>query len=212
MRLISKLSIVALAAVLSSNAMAASVTGGTDFRVTMPEVLVLYHWDDALLNLTANNQSISDTSTRTGTGVLGASSYTVSGDVNTTGMASTLLSSSVPVTLQNAWAVRSISTAPVTLTLTNPNATLKAVSAGSTGAQILTSGAVLQSTGTGVTNSGTGSIKIPSGWTPVMGDIKFNMDLTKATVPGEYNTRGAAGKDPNSNSSTNTFLLTLTGN
>lgn len=202
------------AALLSTPAMAASVSGATDFRVTIPEVLVLYHWDDAVLNLEANNQSINDATTRTATKQLGQPPYTVTGDVDTTGMASTLLSSSVPVTLKNAWAVRSISSAPVTLALTNPNPTLKsvnAVNAGTTEAQITTSGAVLQSTN-GVTDSGQATITIPSGWEPVMGDIKFNMDLSKATVPGEYNTRGITGKDSVVNSSTKSFLLTLTGN
>nr|WP_241879169.1 hypothetical protein [Psychrobacter sp. PraFG1]UNK05875.1 hypothetical protein MN210_03600 [Psychrobacter sp. PraFG1] len=50
---------------------------------------------------------------------------------------------------------------------------------------------------------------IPSGWAPVMGDIKFNLDLTNADFAGEYNTRGKAA---DTDEKTDTFLLTLTGN
>lgn len=42
----------------SSMAVAAnSISGSTDFRVNIPEVLVLYHWDDAYLTLRTCSQS-----------------------------------------------------------------------------------------------------------------------------------------------------------
>ena len=53
---------------------------------------------------------------------------------------------------------------------------------------------------------------LPPSWVPTMGDIKFKLDLTNATKPGEYNTRGAAGAATAGDEATDTFLLTLTGN
>lgn len=219
MQKFTQLCITSFAVLASSYASAASISGSTDFRVNIPEILVLYHWDDAYLTLndvatTATNDSdareISDATTRTATGTLGASPYTLTGDVSTTTLATSPLNTTVGVTLQNSWAVRSISTAPVTLALTNPNTTLKNVADNT--ATITTSGAVLQSSAAGATGTGTASMKLPQGWAPVMGDIKFNLDLSNATKPGEYNTRGAAGAASTSQESTDTFLLTLTGN
>ena len=45
---------------MASVASAASVSGSTDFRVTLPEILVLYHWDDAHLILESTNRVIND--------------------------------------------------------------------------------------------------------------------------------------------------------
>ena len=204
----------------SSMAVAAnSISGSTDFRVNIPEVLVLYHWDDAYLTLTdiattpandSDGREISDPAAHNATGILAANgTYTISGDVKTDTVATSPLATTVDVTLKNAWAVRSISNDNVTLALTNPNTTLKSVNGGATA---VTSAAVLQSTATGTTGTNSATMTLPPSWVPTMGDIKFKLDLTNATKPGEYNTRGAAGAATAADEATDTFLLTLTGN
>ncbi len=211
MNIFTKVAVTGLALSLSSFASAA-ISGSTDFRVVLPEVLVLYHWDDAVLNLTevvttAANDSdareISDATTRTGTAVLGAATASINTDVSTT--SNTALATNVAVTLQNAWAVRNLSSAKgVSLTLTNPNASLKNVvdpkSVIKTSLATLSSGALTGST-----------ITIPSGFTPVLGDIKFNLDLSAANNAGEYNTRGLTTAALEADNGTDTFLLTLSG-
>ncbi|WP_338412523.1 hypothetical protein MN210_17810 [Psychrobacter raelei] len=217
MKLFSKIALATATLSIASFASAASISGSTDFRVTLPEILVLYHWDDAHLTLsdvatTPDNDSdpreISDATTRDLSATLQETNLTFQGnDVNTASPITNFDSGLVKVTLKNSWAVRSLSTAPVTLTLTNPNATLK--NATNNAATITTQDAVLASSGNGVTGTDSASMTIPSGWAPVMGDIKFNLDLTNADFAGEYNTRGKAA---DTDEKTDTFLLTLTGN
>lgn len=215
MNIFGKLAVSGLVLSVASMASAASVSGSTDFRVTLPEILVLYHWDDAHLILqdiatTSGNDSdagreISDVTSRTLTDTLGKSPYEIvgTGAVNTDVPTNAL--NKVNVTLKNSWAVRSLSSGDVTLALTNPNAVLTNVGGTST---ITTSKATL------VGGAGTDGISksIPSGWAAVTGDINFDLDLTTANAPGEYNTWGTAGAAPDANNATDVFLLTLTGN
>ena len=214
MNIFTKAAVTGLALSVSSFASAA-ISGSTDFRVTLPEILVLYHWDDAHLILeevgtTPANDSdareISDTTTRKLTADLGSDSYTINTDVNTTSAA---FPTSISVTLKNAWAVRNLSTANgVNLELTNPNSTLTSVEDQTS--SVTTSNAVLESTG--LTGSGSNTVTIDSGFAPVLGDIKFDLDLTGADSAGEYNTRNTAGAAGPTDDATDTFLLTLTAN
>lgn len=226
MNIFGKLAVSALALSVASAASAAvTISGSTDFRVTLPEVLVLYHWDDAHLILeeiattTAANDSdareISDTSAHDLTATLGAGPYTISGDVSATAPTGTnSVNGIVNVTLKNSWAVRSLSSAPVKLALTNPNPTLKHETVAASTIAIVADSAKLASAGTGVTNSGSANITIPSGFAPVFGDIVFDLNLANANNSGSYNTRGASNATPapDSANGTDTFLLTLTGN
>lgn len=225
MNIFGKLAVSALALSVASVASAAApISGSTDFRVTLPEVLVLYHWDDAHLILeeiattTANDsdaREISDTSTHDLTATLGEGPYTISGDVSTTAPTGTnSVNGVVNVTLKNSWAVRSLSSAPVKLALTNPNPTLKHETVAASTIAIVADSAKLDSAGTGVANSGSANITIPSGFAPVFGDIVFDLNLANANNSGSYNTRGASNATPapDSANGTDTFLLTLTGN
>lgn len=202
----------------------AEISGSTDFRVKIPEVLVLYHWDDAYLILNAavttpaNDSGVGEYSDATAhensAYTLGAPGpYTITGDVATTeGEANPL--GTIDVVLQNSWAVRSISAADVTLTLTNPNDKLYLVGTtpGATNANFVqTSGAKLVATGV-TSGSGTAELKIPSQWAPLKGNIEFKLDLSSAKKAGEYNTRGVAGPATTADEATDTFLLTLKGN
>ena len=78
MNIFGKIALTGFALSLSTFASAA-VSGTTDFRVTLPEVLVLYHWDDVLLNLSNNNKNtvVNDVTTRTGSALLGDATTTV---------------------------------------------------------------------------------------------------------------------------------------
>lgn len=207
-------------AVMGTTAHAKSVSGSVDFRVTLPEVLVLYHWDDAHLTLTdvvadeANDsdtdREISDTADKQLTAELKEGSHAITGDVARPTIANLDNGAKVKVTLQNAWAVRALSTDNVTLAVTTPNATLKNVTDQTS--TIAISNTKIKA-GTVATGAGEGtSLTLPSKWTETMGDINFEMDLSGAKHTGEYNTRGVAGKATVAQEATDTFLLTLTGN
>ncbi len=195
---------------------AASISGSTDFRVTLPEILVLYHWDDAHLILTdvattsANDsdpREISDIKIHELTSPLATGTYTITQNPidPASAVATNPLAAPISVTLKNSWAVRSLSSGPVHLALTNPNTNLLSVL--DNNSKVITSAPSLVSGSL----SGT-TIDIPSGWTPVIGDISFKLDVSAATKPGEYNTRGSAGAATTAQEATDTFLLTLTGN
>ena len=50
MKLFSKIALATATVSIASFASAAnSISGSTDFKVTLPEILVLYHWDEAHL-------------------------------------------------------------------------------------------------------------------------------------------------------------------
>lgn len=220
MKLFSKIALATASISIASFASAASISGSTDFRVTLPEILVLYHWDDAHLTLTdvtttpgndSDSREISDIKTRELTAALADGSYTLNTDVDTTSPIAKFDGGTVGVILKNSWAVRSLSNASVTLELTNQKDTLLNVN--NNASTIKTQNAVLVSNGDGVGNSGTTSMTIPSGWDPVKGDIKFELDLSNANNSGEYNTRGnQQGPATTNDEATDTFLLTLKGN
>lgn len=207
MNVFGKIALTGLALSLSTFASAA-VTGTTDFRVVLPEVLVLYHWDDVVLNLSDAGRVVNDNATRTGTAALGSTAVSIGPAVATTADA---LTTSVAVTLKDAWAVRNLSTNKgVTLTLDNTNS--KLLSVADQNSFLTTKDAALASTNTKVTGTGK-TLNIASGWAPVLGDINFNLDLTTADSSGEYNTRGVAGIAGNlpADNLKDTFKLTLTG-
>lgn len=219
MKLFSKIALATATVSIASFASAASISGSTDFRVTLPEILVLYHWDDAHLTLTdivtttdndSDPREISDATTRDLEAALADGAYTLNGDVDTTSPIAKFDGGTVDVTLKNSWAVRSLSNAPVTLKLTNQKDTLLNVI--NNKSTIVTKEAVLASTAANVTGTDSTTMTIPSGWDPVMGDIKFKLDLSNANNSGEYNTRGKSGIATTNDEATDTFLLTLTGN
>lgn len=182
--------LVTSAALMSAPAHAA-VTGTTDFRVTMPEVLVLYHWDDAHLTFSNFEKSQGDETTRSLTDDLGKADYDITGsNLDTTAPNFGSGSNTVNVSLKNAWAVRSIANSTVDLTLAIDNNTLKNVADNS--ATMTVSNAQLASTG--MTGSDSATVTMPSQWTATTGDINFQLDLSNATKPGQYNTRGSGEK------------------
>ena len=213
MNIFGKLAVSALALSVASVASAASISGSTDFRVTLPEILVLYHWDDAHLILTdvvttpgndSDAREISDSAAHDLSAQLGAGPYTLTGNLVTTATTNIgTLENLIKVTLQNSWAVRSLSTGNVTLGLTVQQPKLKNVSVPTS--EIGVENAKLAS---GSLTAGT-SLGIPSGFQPVSGDITFDLNLLNAKNSGEYNAHGAVGANTGMESN-DTFLLTLT--
>lgn len=222
MKFLSKIALATITVSMASFASAASISGSTDFRITLPEILVLYHWDDAHLILTditttpendSDDREKSDVTTRDLTKSLGAGPYTINGSVVNTDEPSDIssLGDTILVTLEDSWGVRSLSAGNVTLALDNTGdrGTLKNVN--NSASEILTKNAVLLTANANITGSNSTSLTIPSGWNAVTGDIKFTLDLTDANNSGEYNTLGSIGPAADSAGVTDTFLLTLTG-
>ncbi|MBS9777924.1 MAG: hypothetical protein KGV50_04085 [Gammaproteobacteria bacterium] len=200
-----------LAVTLATSSYAAnSISGSTDFQVNVPEVLVLYHWDEAKLTLTSTGSTpandsdpyeISDTSTHDLSAALGGSPYTITGDVVTTGSAANPLGSSINVTLQNSWAVRSISSDDVHLAVSIQESELIHDGTDNTSKAVVSDAKVKSAS-----ISAGPTIDIPSKWDVTMGDIDFTLNLSGVTKSGWHKTTDT------SNDSKDTFLLKLTGN
>lgn len=200
-------------AVMGTTAHAKSVQGAIDLKVTIPEVLVLYHWDSAHLNLTdAVTDGIDNDADREimngqhmdNAELVKDGSYTITGAVPSTGKELDFDAGKLSVKLQNAWAVRAISSDKVSLTATIQKDTLTNGTS-----KILVSDIGLTATGANASVAETvapASLKVASGWKETQGDITFKLDLTQAKEKGDY-TSGANGT-----ANQKTFLLTLTGN
>ncbi|MDP8162279.1 hypothetical protein QJU89_02895 [Pasteurella skyensis] len=180
---------------LTTSINAQEVSGETNFKVTIPEVLVLYHWDEAHLTFKNMATHHGDTTIRNKTvNFADNQPYTLDGDVTITDLPS--FKNDVKVKLKNAWAVRSISNDKVTLKLEAQQPTLKLGGASNASESITISDQQLK-LGRETPNA---TIELKSQWAPQQGDILFNMNLAGATKSGEYK---SADKD--------TFKLTLTG-
>lgn len=216
-------------ALVGTTAHAKSVSGAVDFKVTIPEVLVLYHWDEAHLNLSdavtdgadndADREIVNGKYKLDNAELVKDGDYTITGAVPSTGKELDFDAGKLTVKLENAWAVRAISTDKVSLTAEIQNDTLTNGTS-----KILVSDVGLTATGanageaTTFTPVGTttskdtvkthakAGLKVASGWKETKGDITFKLDLTQAKAQGDY-TSGASG-----NAINKTFLLTLTGN
>lgn len=197
----------AVAGLVSAQAQAASVSGSMDLKVTMPEILVLYHFDEVQIDLsdshtiTAANDSdpheISETAAAPITGTMGTP---VTGALNIQGADTHgTAQQSVDVTLTDAWAIRSISSADVTVAGSIQTATLTHTTTNTSTIGVsdlaLTSG----------TNSGA-SVSLAPQWALQKGDISFKLNLSNATHAGLYQSAATPADG------TDTFLLTLTGN
>lgn len=200
-------------AVMGTTAHAKSVQGAIDFKVTIPEVLVLYHWDSAHLNLTdAVTEGIDNDADREimngqhkldNAELVKDGSYTITGDVPSTRKELDFDAGKLSVKLQNAWAVRAISSDKVLLTATIQKDTLTNGTS-----KILVSDIGLTATGANASVAETvapASLKVASGWKETQGDITFKLDLTQAKDKGDYTSGATTATDK-------TFLLTLTGN
>ncbi|UNU72811.1 hypothetical protein LU293_06800 [Moraxella nasovis] len=174
-------------------AQATPVTGNTQLYVTIPEVLVLYHWDYAVINLNNNvNRAIVSGSGQKDEEI-NAGSTEVTGDLDPVSPLATA-GNKMNVTLKDSWAVRSITTSgKVGMKVENDNSTLKHRKDEANGGSLTTSEVKLASN---ATTSTAAEIELPSKWEPTKGDIKFVLDLSNAKKAGVY-------------TSADTFKLTL---
>ncbi|MGB0865375.1 MAG: hypothetical protein ACPGSC_02640 [Granulosicoccaceae bacterium] len=185
----------AVAGLLSSPLQAASVSGAMDLSVTMPEILVLYHFDSVQIDLTdANNQAVSEGAAANVT--IATSAAPATGALSIDGTTPTLpAQETVTVTLTDAWAIRSISSADVEVSGSIENATLTHTTAATS--TIGVSNLSLEAGG-----STGAAVTLAPQWAVQKGNISFDLSLATASHAGTYTSGGT----------TDTFLLTLTGN
>lgn len=195
------LSVAILSLVTTSNA--ASVSGNVQFSVDVPEIIVLYHWNTATLNLTANSGIHKPNGSGTGTGDITVGTYNVSGTLNTDDPLKKLgpgQDGKILVKLVESWGVRSIAKFNPQLTLgesTTGSYTLK----NSNNKTLTISDAVLKcttaSTATGANCPGLTSptgldvVRLAPGWAPKTGNIEFTLDLSNLEEAGVYSSGGS---------------------
>lgn len=175
---------------------AQSISGTTDFQVKIPEVLVLYHWDKAVLEFKDYATHVEDTrSHKKANAVLSDASHTITeNSVLTTTVPNGFSDSSlINVKLEKAWAVRAIAAGNVTLGIAIQEGDLL-LNGTDNASKAVVSSATLSKT------------SITPSWTPTTGDINFKLNLKDVTKPGVHKT-AATETD-----ATDTFKLTLTGN
>ena len=160
-----------------------AASGNTTLSVTLNELVILYYYDNISFEISAAdlvkylesgadaNDAIQETSGGNDLGTVSLAAGEISGDVTMTPTISSL--TDIEVTIDNAWAVRSIdadgalvaSVAVSAPTLTNAD-----------GGTI----------GLSITGSGTNDATPASGLTLQAGDIVFNMDVSNADRSGDY--------------------------
>lgn len=195
----------AAAGLIGTQVQAASVSGSLDLKVTMPEILVLYHFNEVQIILDEEHSptAANDTDAHevgegnvTITGTMGAP---LTAALSIPGADTHSTNQTLSVTLNDAWAVRSVSSANVTVAGSIQTATLThSTENGSTigvSAMSLSSG-----------NSSGASVSLAPQWAVQKGSISFELDLSSAAHSGSY---ASAATTANG---TDTFLLTLTGN
>lgn len=198
--------ITALAVVGASvSAANAATSGNVDLQVKLPEVLVLYHWDKAGIEL--NPVEIAE-ATGIGTGKYDFKSTNIEVLDNNNGVDMAELTDQpmaiaglkdgrpdaniIAVTLKDSWAVRSLTQNGVKLAIENTGTDSTDHVNGNS--KVVTKDAKVQSANVTAGDS----IDLASKWEPTKGDITFNLDLSGATKSGLHKSAGE------------TFTLTLT--
>lgn len=182
---------------MATSSQAASVNGDVKFSVEIPEIVVLYHWDEAKLSLTGGSAAIADTRDHNGSAVLGTGPYEVTQNAIDTGtLTDTPNFGTINVKLIKSWGVRSIAANNPKLTLTTPGATLKKTASGTDSLTI--SNPVLKCTTTGdCGQDGTAITTVNKGWGVKTGNIEFQLDLSNITAAGTYSSGGNNGNSFN---------------
>jgi len=187
---------------------AEEVSGRMEITVTLPEILILYHYDLVDIEFTGDSLQPGPDNDAKHEIKKGQADAFSSQELNDVSFTSDNLAISatgsdfdtnsynnhIQVTLQNVWAVRAISSGNVSLAVSIENSTLK----NNDGGTIEVSNATLSTT------------DIAPSWNPTIGDLTFELDLSNAEYAGLYSDDGNVGSE--NSESTDTFLLTLTGN
>ncbi len=171
---------------LAPSTLMAQASGNTSVDITLPNIVILHYFSSVSLTvdqialenfLTGGGNSIDEGAV----GPIPLTGSPLTGNLAIVPSALTGDPSSVGVTLQNAWAIRSIGT--------SGNNTTVAIAAGATSLTAGT-GETLDLSAFQVSNGGAPAASIsfphPGLVNPELGDVLFTMDLTNATVSGNY--------------------------
>jgi hypothetical protein len=179
-----------LAAALLATAPAAEAQNSVDIDITLEGITVLHYYSnlDVTIDSTALAQMLGFGGTGVDEGTGGAitvSSSPFSGDADlpTNVTAPTNDPSAVDLTIENAWAVRSISAAgtnTVTTAITDPTLSHSVQGAGT---DIVISNARVSD---GVSTGGSIQFASPGLITPHYGDVILELDMSTATYTGTY--------------------------
>lgn len=210
-KMLKKLLVSAVALASLSTVNAASISGTTDFKVKLPEILILYHWDQAYLDLTksgAYTDNVRDTRSHTLQDDLGSTTnpnYDITQNPLDVANAAkpTALANEITVKLSKSWGIRTISDKTIKLTAATQNTTLTHITDASSTMTVKDTQAVYKGTTAAVDGAVTVS---DSSWaTPVFGDIVFKLNLANAKKSGDYTSYGSGSRSD----ATDTFKITL---
>jgi hypothetical protein len=156
----------------------AQATGDTDISIDFPNIVILYFIDT--LTLTFDAGTITPESTvdegPSSPVAAGIDDATATFDLGVTGAGVNPLPASVPVLLENAWAVRGISTTgtiDVDISIQNATATNGSSTATMSSPTV---------TGGGQGPSASITIPAPGFGTPTVGDVNFSLDVSNITT------------------------------
>lgn len=174
---------------LPGQALAQSASGSTDVDINLPEILVLHYFSNVDVTISGTVLqtwlgATSDVGTEAGSGAVSGSTIQTDVDIsNAASYGTTNDASSVPLTLLNAWAVRSLapSLSSTQVAITLDDGTLSHAG----GDSITVSSAGVRQSGGGAFGANT-SFAPPGLVSPKLGDVQLTLDLTSATTSGDY--------------------------
>lgn len=177
----------ALALILSTSPIHAQATGATDIDITLPDIVILHYYSnvDVTISSTALGNFLTGTPGDQGFDE-GIVAPVAGGFTQNLGIGPTALTGNpgaAVLTLQNAWAVRSLSLAGGTntqLSIANTNNTLSHIT---TTATITISSVAVND---GATSGASITFAAPGLLTPRVGDVQLTLNLNNAVNAGDY--------------------------
>jgi hypothetical protein len=174
-------------ALMAPGIASAQAVGSTDIDVSLPDIVILHYFSNVDITITQSALGNFLTGVAGDAAIdEGVASPAAGGFTQNVALSPSALSgdpSSAVLTIQNAWAVRSISLAGGTdtqLVITNSDNTLDHAS---TSASITVTGVAVDD---GSSNGSTVTFPAPGLVSPRMGDVELTLDLTNAVNAGEY--------------------------
>jgi hypothetical protein len=178
----------ALVLALSAMPAAAQATGATDVDITLPDIVILHYFSNVDVTITDTalgtflTGSAGDSSVDEGTATPPAGGFTQDLGMTPAGLTLSGDPSAAVLVLQNAWAVRAISTAGTSTQLAIAN-TDSLLELAPLGPSILVTDVAVDD---GASNGATITFAAPGLVSPQMGDVELTLDITNATEAGQY--------------------------
>jgi hypothetical protein len=178
----------ALVLALSAMPAAAQATGATDVDITLPDIVILHYFSNVDVTITDTalgtflTGSAGDSSVDEGTATPAAGGFTQDLGMTPAGLTLSGDPSAAVLVLQNAWAVRAISTAGTNTQLSIAN-TDNLLELSPLGPSILVTGVAVDD---GTSNGGTITFAAPGLVNPQVGDVELTLDISNATEAGQY--------------------------